>query len=200
MPRDIWRPPLTAVFEAKGLEIELIPLGPRHRQLLEDAFYRLSDRSRYYRFMAPVTRLSSADLQYLTDMDLFDRFAWGMVVDDEPVGVGRYARTTTSPSAADVGIVVMDEFQGRGLGTILVQALAVVARGAGFSQFDFEILNDNGPMMSLARSLGAHCVPCDGITHAEVALDAIGPPPVDPDILLDAVGAARAARHAESGG
>lgn len=199
MAANIWRPPITPVFQLNGLEVELIPLGPRHRDLLAEAFSKLSDRSRYFRFMAPVTQLSASDLSYLTEMDMIDRFAWGLLVDGEPAAVGRYARTTTTPSSAEVGIAVLDAYQAKGLGWFLVHALATVARACGFARFEFEVLNDNEAMIKILTALGATFTVDSGITHGEVDIDAISDPPIDPDLLLDAVGAARAERASEAG-
>jgi GNAT superfamily N-acetyltransferase len=190
---EIWRPPLTATFSHEGVEVELLPLGPQHRQVLTDAFGRLSERSRYLRFMAPISHLSSSDLDYLTDLDMVERFAWALLVEGEPAGVGRYARTTTAPSSVEVGITVLDEYQGRGLGRLLIQALAVVARNGGFATFEFEVLAENRPMISVLERLGVALDPEGPVVHGRLPIGDIPRPPVDPDQLLEVVGSARRA-------
>lgn len=186
---EVWRPALTAEFEMDGTRLELIPLESRHREVLADAFGRLSERSRYLRFMAPVPELSPSELTYLTDLDLVDRFAWGLLVEREPAAVGRYVRTT--PSDAEVAITVLDDYQGRGLGSLLVQALAVVAADVGFRTFEFEVLAENHAMLALLRRLGASTTADSGVVHAEIAVDAISDPPIDTDELLTVVSTAR---------
>lgn len=194
MPVEIWRPPKTASFVLNESPVELIPLGPNHRDLLSEAFARLSERSRYYRFFSPVSSLSEHELTQLTDLDMFDRFAWGLLVEGDAAAVGRYAKTSTDPTAAEVAVTVLDDYQGRGLGPFLVQALAVVAGNSGFRTLEFEVLSDNRPMRAILEELGAEMEVDDGIAHGRVAVSRVPLPPVDPDLLLDVVGAARAIR------
>lgn len=191
MPVSIWRPPVTATIIHHGMSVELIPLGPPHRALLADAFDRLSERSRYYRFMAPIAELSQADLTYLTELDMVNRFAWGLVADGDPAAVGRYARMTTSPSRVDVGITVVDAFQGRGLGRLLIECLAVVVRASGFTTLEFDVLAENTAMLSILERLGAASEADGAIVHATLPAAEVPPPPVDQDLLLAAVGSAR---------
>lgn len=191
MPIEIWRPPLTATFTLEGADVELVPLGPQHRQVLAEAFTRLSDRSRYLRFMAPISELSASDLDYLTDLDMVDRFAWALLVEGEPAAVGRYARTTTSPSSLDVGITVLDQFQGRGLGRLLIQALAVVARSRGFKAFEFDVLAENTAMLAVLERIGAEIRSDGPVVHGRIPVADIETPPVDPDHLLEVIGSVR---------
>lgn len=193
MPVEIWRPPLTATFMLGDLDVELIPLGPRHREVLAEAFGRLSDQTRYFRFMAPVPTLSDAALTYLTALDMVDHFAWGVLVEGEPAAVGRYARIADNPSAAEIAITVVDDLQGRGLGQLLIQALAVVAASAGVSTFEFEVLAENRPMLGILRMLGATTGVDAGVVHADLAVGSIPAPPVASELLMDVVEAARAA-------
>lgn len=191
MSTEIWRPPLTATFLHEGVEVELLPLGPQHRQVLTEAFARLSERSRYLRFMAPISQLSPSDLDYLTELDMVERFAWALLVEGKPAAVGRYARTTTSPSTLEVGVTVLDDYQGRGLGRILIQALAVVARNAGFATFEFEVLTENTAMISVLQRFGV-ALDYDGpVVHGRLSIGEVPDPPVDPDHLLEVVGSAR---------
>lgn len=189
MTTEIWRPALTARFEIDGEELELIPLGARHRQVLADGFSRLSERSRFLRFMAPVSDLSASELSYLTELDLVDRFAWGLLVEGLPAAVGRYVKTAATE--AEVGITVADEYQGRGLGRLLVEALAVVAADVGLETFEFEVLAENGAMLSILERLGAATVTATGVVHARLAVGAVPSPPVDAAVLLESVDSAR---------
>lgn len=191
MPVKIWRPPVTASLRHDGMDLELIPLGPPHRALLADAFERLSERSRYYRFMAPIAELSQADLRYLTELDMVNRFAWGVIADGEPAAVGRYARTTTTPSNVDVGITVVDAYQGRGLGRLLIECLGVVVRASGFTVMEFDVLAENTAMNAILERLGADVARDGAIVHATLAASDVPLPPVDADALLNAVGSAR---------
>lgn len=194
MQTKIWRPPLTARFEHRGDAVELVPLEPRHRDLLVEGFGHLSDRSRYLRFMAPVSVLNGSEVEYLTNLDMVDRFAWAALVDGVPAAIARYSRITTRPSVAEVAVTVIDEYQGRGLGPILIQSLAVVARAGGFAAFEFEVLPQNRAMIRVLEKIGASWKQEAGVVRGEVELEDVPLPPVDPDLVLDVVGSARAAR------
>lgn len=194
MQTEIWRPPLTARFQHRGEAVELIPVEPRHRQLLLDGFGSLSERSRYLRFMAPVSVLNGSEVEYLTNLDMVGRFAWALLVEGRPAALARYSRTTTRPDAAEVAVTVLDELQGRGLGTLLLECLAPVAAAVGFARFEFEVLPENRPMLRVLDKVGAGYAQEGGVVRGEIELVRMPPPPVPSDLLLDVVGSARAAR------
>ena len=108
--------------------------------------------------MAPVSELSDDQLAYLTEIDYYDHFAWVASPEDDPdlgIGVGRYVRLPEDPQLAEAAVTVLDEFQGRGLGTLLVGLLAATARMAGIERFRAYVLEENEPMLELLRELGA---------------------------------------------
>lgn len=195
MQTKIWRPPLTAHLEHRGDSVELIPLETRHKDLLVEGFGLLSERSRYLRFMAPVSVLSGSELEYLTNLDMVARFAWAALVDEQPAALARYSRTTTRPEVAEVAVTVLDEFQGRGMAPLLIKCLAPVAQAVGFSRFEFEVLPENRAMLRVLDKLGVTYEQEGNIMRGEIALEDMPPPPMDPDLLLDVVGSARAARQ-----
>ncbi len=55
---------------------------------------------------------------------------------------------------AEVAFVVQDEFQGRGLGTVLLEHLASIARRHGIRRFIADTLSDNHRMLSVFREAG----------------------------------------------
>lgn len=197
MAAPIWRPPLTATFELGDVSVELIPIGPPHRDKLVEGFENLSDKSRFLRFLAPVSHLSDAELKYLTEMDMVSRFAWGVLVEGEPAAVGRYARTQDDPAAVEIALTVVDDYQGRGIGTMLVKTLAVVAAASGFERLEFEVSAGNRSMLAILDKLGADSQLPDGVVHAVIDARAVAAPPVDPQLLLDVVAAANRTPSAE---
>src|SRR6266550_461675 len=117
-----------------GTLVVVRPIRSDDKPLLLDGFRRLSDESRLRRFMAPMRELSDEQLRYLTEIDYVDHFAWVALLADRPtfgIGVGRYIRLDAEPGVAEVAITVVDEYQGRGLGTLLLGILAGTARIAG---------------------------------------------------------------------
>jgi len=138
--------------------VVLRPIRPEDKHRLSEGLERLSNRSRFRRFMAPVTTLSAEQLAYLTEIDYFDHFAWVATLEANPdfgIGVGRYVRLEDDPAIAEAAVTVLDEYQGRGLGTLMVGLLAVTARMAGIERFRAYVLEENEPMLGLLRVLGA---------------------------------------------
>jgi GNAT superfamily N-acetyltransferase len=151
------------------------PLGPEDKALLLDGFSRLSEESRIRRFLAPVASLSDAMLAYLTEVDGVDHFAWVAVHADHPalgLGVARYVRMRDEPTVAEAAITIVDEYQGRGLGTVLLGLLAARARTNGITSFRAYVLEENAPMLDLLEEVGAtaqHDSP--GVLAMDVPLD-----------------------------
>ena len=150
-------------------------------ELLLRGFRRLSPESRYRRFLAPTPRLSEGTVRYLVEIDHRNHEAL-IAVDGhsgEGVGVGRYVRNPARPSAAEVAVTVVDDWQGRGLGTLLLEAITMRAREEGIDTFTALMLVDNRQMMDLLQRLGAVRVVdrAAGAVEVEVHLPAIGVSP-----------------------
>jgi GNAT superfamily N-acetyltransferase len=98
-----------------------------------------------------VTALNDALLKRLVDIDHCDREALIALDDQGIVGVARYG---TGPGEShDVAVVVADDWQGRGLGTLLIRRLAHIARLRGIATFHATMLGDNIRAQSLVRAL-----------------------------------------------
>ena len=118
-------------------------------------FARLSDESRYRRFMTPIGELSPSQLRYLTEVDHRDHealIAFELETGD-PVGVGRFVRLADGTSA-EAAVTIIDEWQGRGLGTALTNLLAERAREAGIDRFTALLLATNDRMQDVLASIG----------------------------------------------
>jgi GNAT superfamily N-acetyltransferase len=105
--------------------------------------------------------LSPTLLDYLTRLDYVDHFAWG-ALSAEPgpdgelrgVGVGRYIRLE-DPVAAEMAVTVVDDWQGKGLGRVLLDALVLEALENGITRLEGDVLVENRPMQELLRRTGA---------------------------------------------
>jgi RimJ/RimL family protein N-acetyltransferase len=127
-------------------EILLRRITPEDKDALVAGLGHLSERSVYQRFLAPKPRLSSSELRYLTEVDFVDHYALVAVLAKSPevvVGVGRWVRSTESPTDAEIAIIVADDVQGRGVGTQLGRALAEAARARGIERFTASMLPSN---------------------------------------------------------
>jgi GNAT superfamily N-acetyltransferase len=105
--------------------------------LLVDGFARLSARSRQMRFLTEKKKLSAAELRYFTEVDHHDHEALGALshTDGRGVGIARYVRDAEDPQAAEIAVTIVDDWQGRGLGTKLLAQLSDRARQEGVHRF-----------------------------------------------------------------
>ena len=128
--------------------------------LLADGFTRLSPQSRRMRFLAGKDQLSAAELRYFTDVDHHDHEALGAVAqaDGRGVGVVRYIRDAGDPHAAEIAVTIVDDWQGRGLGTELLTRLSDRARSEGIHRFTALVADDNIAMAALLRNMSARLV------------------------------------------
>lgn len=134
-------------------------IGPIHaddRERYLDGLQRVSADSLYKRFMTPMRRLTSTQIAYLIGVDHQDHEALLAIDEDggEAVGIGRFVRSEERPTSAEAAMLVVDDWQGFGLGKALSRALAVRARELGIERFEARMLADNRPMMAVMRSLG----------------------------------------------
>ncbi len=74
--------------------------------------------------------------------------------DERIVGVARYERDPDNRREAEFAALVEDGEQGRGIGTVLVRAVAIAAYEAGITHLTGDILSDNVRMLNLVRELG----------------------------------------------
>jgi RimJ/RimL family protein N-acetyltransferase len=131
------------------------PIRPDDKDAVAAAFAKLSERSRYQRFMTAVDELSETELRYLTEVDHTDHEA--LVAFDERsgegVGVARFVRLAERTSA-EAAVTVIDDWQGRGLGIALSTLLAARARELGIGRFTALLLAGNEQMHDVLASLG----------------------------------------------
>ena len=113
----------------------------------------LSFRSIVLRFFGPHPVLSDNEVERFTNVDGADRVALVVERAGRIVAVARYDRSPGGEEA-EVAFVVQDEFQGRGLGTVLLEHLAVIARRHGIRRFIADTLSDNHRMLSVFREAG----------------------------------------------
>ena len=106
------------------------------QELLRRGFERLGPESRYRRFLAPMPELSEAMVRYLVVVDHHDHEAI-VALDEtgEGVGVVRYVRITERRDAVEFAVTVIDDWQRRGLGTLLLEVVSARAREESITTF-----------------------------------------------------------------
>jgi RimJ/RimL family protein N-acetyltransferase len=128
--------------------------------LLADGFGRLSAASRQMRFLGVKKELSAAELRYFTDVDHHDHEALGALdrAGGHGVGIARYVRDAGDPQAAEIAVTIVDDWQGRGLGTELLAQLSDRARSEGIRRFTALADAGNAAVAALLRNAGARLV------------------------------------------
>jgi RimJ/RimL family protein N-acetyltransferase len=140
-----------------GSEVVIRQVRSSDAPLLADGFARLGPESRRLRFLRRKDQLSAAELRYFTDVDHHDHEALGAVdhAAGAGVGVARYVRDASDPHSAEIALTVVDDWQGRGLGTELLAQLSGRARAEGIRRFTALVSADNAAMTALLRRLCA---------------------------------------------
>jgi GNAT superfamily N-acetyltransferase len=156
-----------------GTVVSLRPLTSQDRGELAGGFERLSEKSRYRRFMTPTTRLTPRELTYFSELDYRDHFAWGVQVVTEQgldgAGVARFIRLPRDRGAADTAFTVLDEYQGQGIGQVLFRALVIAARASDVERLHFDVLADNRLMLGVLAKFGVPMDPISqGLTHGVI--------------------------------
>ena len=136
-----------------GAPIRIRPIRPDDGPGLMAFHEALSSGTVYFRFFRPHPHLSDAEVERFTQVDYRDRLA--LVIEDQGamVAVGRFERISGTDEA-EVAFVVADEWQHRGLGTILLHRLAEAAAARGIGRFTADTLADNSAMIGVFRDAG----------------------------------------------
>lgn len=144
---------------AGGLRLRLRPVHPGDKDLLRKGLALFSRRSTYQRFFTSVVTFSEAHLDYLTDVDGTDHVALGALDvtagPEDGVGIARYIRLEDAPTVAEAAVSVLDAYQSRGIGSLLLAALARCAAVGGVETFRAYVLEDNHRVLQYLAALGA---------------------------------------------
>jgi RimJ/RimL family protein N-acetyltransferase len=141
-----------------GTKILIRPLQREDRSDLVRGFEKLSMGSRRFRFLTPIHKLSEYQLSSLFEVDNLNHVAIG-VKDigrrDKPgIAVARFVRLKEQSPTAEFAITVIDEYQNRGLGTLLLEILMKTARDRGIDVLRGFLLDDNLAMIRLLERYG----------------------------------------------
>jgi len=136
-----------------GREVRVRPIRPEDAGRELRFFDRLSDRSRYQRFMHYLKHLPPRMLARFTQIDYDRELALVALWRDEFVAIGRYTPSADGVTA-EFAVTVADDWQGKGLGHTLLQRLCDAARAAGYDALLGHILEANRDMLGLAAHLG----------------------------------------------
>jgi GNAT superfamily N-acetyltransferase len=167
---------------ADGSNVWLAPLAPEDRSYLVTGLEEMSLESRFSRFGQGRRRLSEREWDYLTNVDQRRHVAWVAVVEGRGAGVGRYILTEDDP-CAEVAVTVLDEYQRRGVGTLLFQALLAVARSDGVEELCFEVLPSNRRVRKILAQVNAAMTEVDGLIEGRIVTGDLTRAPLETEVM-----------------
>ena len=135
-----------------GRTCRMRPVRPADRDALAEFYESLSEETRYTRFFTGSVELASRDMERLLVADHREHVALLAFSGGEVIGVATF--DAVGRAEAEIAFIVADSQQGRGLGSVLLEHLAAVAREAGFHRFKAEILPGNKRMLATFEAAG----------------------------------------------
>jgi len=141
------------VLDAEGQVVRLRACRPADLDALRGLLRGLSARSRYLRFFSAGTAVVEPEAARLTRPPDDQHAALLAETADRIVGVASYERIAAR--RAEFAVLVAESWQGRGVGTALVEELATIARENGIDTLVGDVLADNTSMLAVSRGLDA---------------------------------------------
>jgi len=140
-----------------GGVIRIRAIRPDDQERLHDHFRGLSEKSVYFRFMGIRRDLSPQDLKRLTELDFKSHVGLAATLTENGrerfIGVGRYI-CGDDPHRAEVAFAILDGYQGRGIGTLLLEHLRRIADANGVTEFEADVLGENRQMLEVFAHMG----------------------------------------------
>ena len=139
-----------------GLRVEIRALKPQDRDAMLAAVAGTSPRSLYRRFFGPKRAFTEREIAFFLNVDFVTHVALVASLQKRGrttvIGGGRYV--AVSPRQAEVAFAVVDQYQGQGVGTVLMHHLTILARAGGLEEFVAEVLPENTPMLKIFEKSG----------------------------------------------
>ena len=139
-----------------GRTITIRAQRPEDRAGLRAAIARESVESLYHRFFAVKRQFSEKEVHYFLDIDFVNHVALVALAneDSRPTLVGGGRCVVVAPGRAEASFSVIDQYQGKGIGTALMHHIAAIGREMGLKELVAEVLADNVPMLKVFERSG----------------------------------------------
>jgi RimJ/RimL family protein N-acetyltransferase len=139
-----------------GREVKIRALRPDDKDDMLAAIGRTGTQSLQRRFFVVKRGFSDKEIAFFMNIDFANHVALVALGEEEGrsviIGGGRYV--VTQPGQAEIAFVVIDAYQGKGLGTLLMRHLSIVARKAGLKELIAEVLPENAAMRKVFEKFG----------------------------------------------
>lgn len=150
-----------------GVELFVRPVRPTDEEMLSDMFYDLSDQTIINRFFNMLKSMPHRRLQQFCCIDYQEEMTLVAITKEGPkqkvVGVGSY-HLNPATYRAEIAFLVADAWQGKGIGTHMMQALVKIAKSKNIKGLTAEVMRDNVAMIALMHKSGVppKSTPVDG--------------------------------------
>ncbi|MBN1533223.1 MAG: GNAT family N-acetyltransferase [Spirochaetes bacterium] len=148
-------------FTKAGLPVLLRPVKISDEDLLKEFFYSLSDKSLYTRFFTSMPYISHRLLQDFVVVDYTTQMVILAILEEEArervVGIGQY-KTDRDTLTADIAFAVRDDYQGNGIGSMLVHYIASIALKEGILGLTADVMAQNKAMIHLISQINSSVV------------------------------------------
>ncbi|ODM75708.1 GNAT family N-acetyltransferase [Bradyrhizobium elkanii] len=141
-----------------GRRVEIRTLQADDRDDMLAAIGRTSSQSLQRRFFGPKRSFSRKEVDFFMNIDFTNHVALIALADEDEheviIGGGRYV--VVDPGTAEIAFVTIDDYQGQGVGTLLMHHLLILARRAGLRQLVADVLSENTAMRKIFAKFGFH--------------------------------------------
>jgi RimJ/RimL family protein N-acetyltransferase len=139
-----------------GRELEIRALQPQDRSDMLAAISRTGSQSLQRRFFAARRGFTDREIAFFMEIDFTSHVALVALVKENErqiiAGGGRYI--VLRPGQAEAAFLVVDDYQGQGIGALLTRHLAGIAKQTGLQELVAEVLPENAAMLKLLKRLG----------------------------------------------
>jgi len=178
--------PMPVEFEG-DITLLLRPVLPGDTERISSPTVEFSSETLYRRFMSSITPSPSL-MNYLFHVDYVEHFVWVLVdgEDGPVVADARFVRSADDPAVAEIAFIVADDFQGRGVGSFLMDAATIAARVGGIQRFTVRMLSENDSMRSIFDRFGAEWRRDEpGVVVTEFDVPPIESVRIDPELVSE---------------
>ena len=139
-----------------GREVEIRALRPDDRDDMLAAVGRTGTQSLQRRFFVVKRGFSEREIAYFMNVDFANHAALVALAEEDgrKVIVGGGRCIVTEPGKAEIAFVVIDDYQGQGIGTLLTRHLVDITRRAGLRELIAEVLPENAAMRKVFGKFG----------------------------------------------
>lgn len=158
-----------------GRAVEIRALRRDDKDDMLAAISRTGMESMQRRFFAVKRGFSEKEIAFFINIDFTNHVALAALTEEDGrkviIGGGRYI--VVEPGQAEIAFIVIDAYQGQGVGTMLMRHLATIARAAGLKSLVAEVLPENTAMRKVFSKFGFTHEPGRGpqVVHLVLKLD-----------------------------